>query len=798
MANVGGEREDVSATDPSQKRVESDTRELDGGSDTGTNQWYVAKTREVEDSSMGMAAGPKPRGFCLGPEPAAAATPAQDVVDSSKDMENGTKPRDSSDATAGEDGDLRILRMISQRLENSALACVLPSDYTKREGEIIAAQHYQDLELQTDFAELASFLGDAKAKFFGDLPLDGDGTPIKIKEARFMFENYNPLCRAFYLQKSLEQRALAHRMEGGRFLPVIAAGSLMDEEKRTFATKLCPTVRLGHLPFIDKLFWNKFDQVIELVGKNDMAVNFEKFMDQSYFALVAEGVQAHLRQPSPGEATYPISTGGANSRVQAERKELISKASVEDFKKVQDRLGERWQQNIEQMELDFGELALDRDSEEMFKKASYYAVLAQVLQERKRTATVDPAVGPEVNCSGEVEMAKRRKMLALLTEAQADEIALAVSANWEKAKLELTPLMQVCVPVKPSQSYWERHYYTVMEQIVAKGSREQGAPSRTMEAQTSPPKTKPTEGMEALLDGTTHEAEMCVDEETAWISAASLLEDNLTGTSWKYEGWLLECDAQLRSVTFKSTTNSPAKRGPPDSEIDVAGPTLCALDVLLGDKSGPVICCLWGETAQTVLNHRRTMKPNAPKLLISLERVRVVTLGASLYNGKILTPMKAIHSVKAIGVQSGTILTFPGKAASPYTTTTIYKAPTAPKILVVFQAEKGLQTAPFRVTMKGMVDNVEPADATTKGEAKVAFDLIDSEGSAVRFVALGRNAANPNLVSGKEVIAYHGSGRGPCGSQPGCVYLFKDAMIVPAGDRFPRTSTFRSISIGRS
>jgi hypothetical protein len=304
--------------------------------------------------------------------------------------------------------------------------------------------------------------------------------------------------------------------------------------------------------------------------------------------------------------------------------------------------------------------------------------------------------------------------------------------------------------------------------------------------------------MEALLDGTTHEAEMCVDEETAWISAASLLEDNLTGTSWKYEGWLLECDAQLRSVTFKSTTNSPAKRGPPDSEIDVAGPTLCALDVLLGDKSGPVICCLWGETAQTVLNHRRTMKPNAPKLLISLERVRVVTLGASAYNGKILTPMKAIHSVKAVGVQSGTILTFPGKAASPYTTTTIYKAPTAPKILVVFQAEKGLQTAPFRVTMKGMVDNVEPADATTKGEAKVAFDLIDSEGSAVRFVALGRNAANPNLVSGKEVIAYHGSGRGPCGSQPGCVYLFKDAMIVPAGDRFPRTSTFRSISIGRS
>ena len=63
MANVGGEREDVSDTDPSQKRVEPDTRDLAGGSDTGTNQWYVAKTREGEDSSMGMAAGPNPGVF---------------------------------------------------------------------------------------------------------------------------------------------------------------------------------------------------------------------------------------------------------------------------------------------------------------------------------------------------------------------------------------------------------------------------------------------------------------------------------------------------------------------------------------------------------------------------------------------------------------------------------------------------------------------------------------------------------------------------------------------------------------
>jgi hypothetical protein len=204
MTNVGGEREDVSDTDLSQKRDEADTRDLAGGSDTGTNQWYVAKAREGEDSSEDMAAGPKPRGFCLGLAPAASAAPAQDVDDSSKDIANGPKPRGcclglAPDAAAGEDGSLSILRTISQRLENSTLACVLPSDYTEREGELISAQHYQDLELQTDFVELASFLEDAKAKFFRDIPLDDDGTPLKIKEARFMFENYYPLVPCFLL-----------------------------------------------------------------------------------------------------------------------------------------------------------------------------------------------------------------------------------------------------------------------------------------------------------------------------------------------------------------------------------------------------------------------------------------------------------------------------------------------------------------------------------------------------------------------------------------------------------------------
>ena len=94
-----------------------------------------------------------------------------------------------------------------------------------------------------------------------------------------------------------------------------------------------------------------------------------------------------------------------------------------------------------------------------------------------------------------------------------------------------------------------------------------------------------------------------------------------------------------------------------------------------------------------------------------------------------------------------------------------------------------------------MVDYVQGLDATAGGKAKVAFDLIDKDGTAIPFVGLGRNASNPNIIAGKEVILYYASARGPLGNQAGAVYLFKDAMIVPVGTRFPRTPKVRSIAI---
>ena len=192
------------------------------------------------------------------------------------------------------------------------------------------------------------------------------------------------------------------------------------------------------------------------------------------------------------------------------------------------------------------------------------------------------------------------------------------------------------------------------------------------------------------------------------------------------------------------------------------------------------------------------MEPGARSPLIMLERVRVVTLSDSYYNGKVLTPIRVLHTVQAIGVEAGTQITFPTEPTSPFTTEVVYKAPTTPKVIVNFHREKGLQTPPFRATMRGTIQNVRGPESTTKGEMKMGFDLIDAEGWAIPVVALGRNADNPNIIAGTEVIVYHGSGRGPLGSIPGCVYLFKDALIVPLGLRSACTAKVCRISIGKA
>ena len=89
--------------------------------------------------------------------------------------------------------------------------------------------------------------------------------------------------------------------------------------------------------------------------------------------------------------------------------------------------------------------------------------------------------------------------------------------------------------------------------------------------------------------------------------------------------------------------------------------------------------------------------------------------------------------------------------------------------------------APFRATFRGAVVGVQKADQTAQGKSKVSFELLDKEGTAIPFAAMGRNAMSPYLKDGTEIVIYHGTGLGAIGGHDGAVYLYKDAMIIRVG-----------------
>jgi len=203
------------------------------------------------------------------------------------------------------------------------------------------------------------------------------------------------------------------------------------------------------------------------------------------------------------------------------------------------------------------------------------------------------------------------------------------------------------------------------------------------------------------------------------------------------------------------------------------------MDLTLVDKTGPVMVTLWDDAVGQFQNLMKNNKvQNGGEMCVSIEVLRISQLQKSEWNGKILTPMHAIHSVSALPNRRGTQLAMPKFPSSPYLLQARYVAPASPMCLEVFQPRRKELVAPFRATVKGAVANVLTLDISQGGNAKRLFDIVDQQGTWFKCCALGSVAQSTSLKDGFEVVLYHGLGRSPVGSTPGMLYLMKDAVIV--------------------
>jgi hypothetical protein len=87
------------------------------------------------------------------------------------------------------------------------------------------------------------------------------------------------------------------------------------------------------------------------------------------------------------------------------------------------------------------------------------------------------------------------------------------------------------------------------------------------------------------------------------------------------------------------------------------------------------------------------------------------------------------------------------------------------------------------MTLVGTVINVHDFDYTQQGSRKREFELVDERGAWIRCCGLGRNAENPELQNGMDVVLYFTVARPPYGSNPGTVYLMRDSLMVAINRR---------------
>ena len=108
-----------------------------------------------------------------------------------------------------------------------------------------------------------------------------------------------------------------------------------------------------------------------------------------------------------------------------------------------------------------------------------------------------------------------------------------------------------------------------------------------------------------------------------------------------------------------------------------------------------------------------------------------------------------------------------------------FTSPTGDACVSTFATYQGRLTPPFRVTLRGIVGDLQSTLPSRSGNDKRGFRLYDSEGDFITCCAQGKICQSKAFENKKEVVIFVGCGRGPIGSDEGLVYAMKDSWVIP-------------------
>ena len=702
------------------------------------------------------------------------------------------------------------------RLLSNAFPAVSPLDL-EEESEQKVAEETCEFALNTDHDRVRAYVAQKYDAHIQDHPEDED-VESDARRASWYLDHFYRCCRDFWVEEAVEGGDLIRQLANGRLLPLMPVQAWGTEDKNSMPWQLLQNVSAESVPNVHDTLKQKWKDVLQMLPYTQLSKRqlFEQFIHTDYI----DTLRVALSTPLPPSCVmfrclYDVAIDGVDAGVIAQRKLLIAEAQVVDEAKVESLLEAQWETMCQKMPLCV-RASLSADAFTAYHQQHYFNVLRSVVDERKAVEVqtqkqLEPKVPPEEGVSSEVCAAQQR-LLEQLSQDDLDEVAFEVERQWTNMRDDLPAYVQCNVPATAPEEYWVEHYYATMFSLhpwrpkhadtdASIASQEQGrAASRdesfasTAQQQKSKLAVQPVVpaglpvqgngmgvGMVGLLRAgpVAATAPAASQEKLEYISSAQILQKEFTGTRWKYEGFIIDFDAEPR--VFTPRIGSPSKRMMADAIENKV------LDVMLGDLTGPTKVTLWGQSVEEFLSLVKNASDAAGVehwKYVLLESVRISEEKQNDFNGNVLTSMRGLHSMVGTAQGPSTAISLVTSLSSPFMTTAVYATPSSVQCIINFSSCRSKMVPPFRATMRGVILDLADHDVTQQGDAKRAFALVDDMGFWCHVIAIGRNALSPALENGNDVVLYFVTARP--GSHGGCgsVYLFKDSVIVLVGKKY--------------
>ena len=212
-----------------------------------------------------------------------------------------------------------------------------------------------------------------------------------------------------------------------------------------------------------------------------------------------------------------------------------------------------------------------------------------------------------------------------------------------------------------------------------------------------------------------------VERKCEYACVADIQCNIADNTLLNFQGVMIWCDEQAREA---GNSNSSAYHSRKKARNNNGAQKVANL--LLVDKTGPVQVIVWGDLASKITDHwnmlqaaRASSTQSDVPHIVDFQKVRVFPLVKSDYNGESITRIRTLRTMENTGEPiNATTMCFKTTPTTPNLLEMEWRLPPPNCCVCSFHTVKSKLRAPFRLTLKGIIQDVQPLDVTLQGNTK--------------------------------------------------------------------------------